>query len=64
MPRIHKCSFCGHDIPPGTGIMYVKNDGTIFWFCSRKCRISYLEFKRDPRKFKWTSKYVKGAIKK
>jgi large subunit ribosomal protein L24e len=64
MPTIRTCVFCGHEIKPGTGIMYVKNDGTILWFCSRRCRISYLEFKRDPRKFKWTKKYVKGGIKK
>lgn len=44
--------------------MYVKIDGTILWFCSRKCRISMLEFKRDPRKFKWTKKYVKGGLRR
>ena len=64
MVKKHICSFCGHEIPPGTGIMYVKNDGTVLWFCSRKCRVSKLEFKRDPRKFKWTKKYVKGGVRK
>jgi len=64
MPKPHICTFWGYEIPPGTGIMYVKNDGTILWFCSRKCRISYLKFKRDPRKFKWTKKYVKEAVKR
>lgn len=64
MPQTHICSFCGREFPHGIGIMYVKNDGTILWFCSRKCRVSMLEFKRDPRKFKWTKKYVKGGIKK
>jgi len=64
MPTKHICKFCGREIPPGTGIMYIKNDGSILWFCSRKCRVSYLNFKRDPRKFKWTLKYVKGGIKR
>jgi len=64
MPTKHICKFCGREISPGTGIMYIKNDGSILWFCSRKCRISYLNFKRDPRKFKWTLKYVKGGIKR
>jgi len=64
MPPKHICSFCGREFPHGTGIMYVKNDGSILWFCSRKCRVSMLEFKRDPRKFKWTAKYVKGGIKR
>jgi len=64
MVKKHVCSFCGYEIPPGTGIMYVKNDGTVLWFCSRKCRVSMLKFKRDPRKYKWTKKYVKGGLKK
>lgn len=54
--RIRSCSFCGRKIPPGYGMMYVKIDGTILWFCSRKCRVSMLEFKRDPRKLAWVRK--------
>jgi len=57
VPQRNICSFCGHEIEPGTGLMYVKNDGTILWFCSRRCFKSLIEFKRDPRKFKWTKKY-------
>lgn len=57
MPVIRKCSFCGKPIEPGTGRMYVKNDGTILWFCSSKCRKSMIILKRDPRKLAWTEKY-------
>ena len=57
MPRKHTCSFCGHEFEAGTGMMYVKNDGTIYWFCSSKCRKSQLRLKRDPRKLKWTARY-------
>ncbi|ABN69928.1 LSU ribosomal protein L24E [Staphylothermus marinus F1] len=57
MPRMVRCSFCGREIEPGTGIMYVKNDGSILWFCSRKCYKNYLLLRRDPRKLKWTLKY-------
>lgn len=64
MPKVYNCSFCGHPIPPGTGMIYVKNDGTILRFCSRKCMVSMLKFNRDPRKLKWTKKYVKGGIKR
>lgn len=64
MPATHRCSFCGKEIKPGTGIMYVLNNGTIYWFCSKKCRRSMLDFKRDPRKYKWTLKYVKGGTKR
>jgi large subunit ribosomal protein L24e len=39
--------------------MHVKNDGTILYFCSRRCRVSTLKFKRDSRKLKWTAYYGK-----
>ncbi|RLE66913.1 MAG: 50S ribosomal protein L24e [Thermoprotei archaeon] len=58
MPRIYKCSFCGKEIMPGTGIVFVKNDGTILRFCSRKCRVSMLKYKRNPKKLKWTRVYI------
>ncbi|HJX23864.1 MAG TPA: 50S ribosomal protein L24e [Candidatus Bathyarchaeia archaeon] len=59
MPKAHRCSFCGNEFPSGTGSMYVKNDGAIFWFCSSKCNKCLLKLKRDPRKLKWTSYYRK-----
>jgi len=37
--------------------MYVSNDGSIFWFCSSKCRKNHLKLGRDPRKLKWTMYY-------
>jgi large subunit ribosomal protein L24e len=43
--------------------MLVKNDGSIQWTCSNKCKKNLRKLKRDPRKFKWTTKYVKGGIK-
>ena len=42
-----------------TGIMYVKNDGAIFWFCSSKCRKNSLKLGRDARKLKWTTYFGK-----
>lgn len=59
MPQVYKCSFCGHDIPPGMGISYVRRDGRLLRFCSSKCRKNSLKLKRDPRKLKWTKAYVK-----
>ncbi len=52
-----KCSFCGADIPPGTGKIVVKPDGSFLTFCSRKCERNMLGLKRSPQKIKWTSKY-------
>jgi large subunit ribosomal protein L24e len=59
LPKPRRCSFCGKEFPIGTGIMYVKNDGTILWFCSSKCRKSSIELGRDSRKVKWTEYYGK-----
>jgi large subunit ribosomal protein L24e len=59
LPKIRKCSFCGNEFPLGTGMMYVKNDGAIFWFCTSKCRKSSLKLRRDARKLKWTAYFGK-----
>ncbi|RLI28705.1 50S ribosomal protein L24e [Candidatus Bathyarchaeota archaeon] len=59
MPRSHVCAFCGHEFPHGQGIMYVKTDGTILWYCSSKCKKNSLKLKRDSRKLKWTAYYGK-----
>ena len=60
---VKPCSFCDRPVAKGTGTMFVKNDGTGLWFCSAKSKKNMQELKRDPRKFKWTNKYVKGGIK-
>lgn len=48
------CAFCGREITPGTGRLYVLNSGKTLWFCSKKCRVYYLKRKRKPEKEKWT----------
>ena len=35
----------------------MKNDGTISYFCSAKCRKATLKLGRDKRKIKWTESY-------
>lgn len=52
------CYYCGKEINPGTGIMYVLNDGKVLYFCSKKC-LRYYEMGRDNREYKWTNFYVK-----
>lgn len=61
-----KCTFCGINIEKGTGKMYVKTDGKIFYFCSRKCQKNMLELKRKPRTTTWTREFhaVKKGTKK
>ena len=48
------CSFCDNPLARGTGLMYVKKDGTVFYFCSSKCRKNTLKLKREGRRQKWT----------
>ncbi|ADP77250.1 LSU ribosomal protein L24E [Methanothermus fervidus DSM 2088] len=50
------CSFCGEKIKPGTGKMFVKRDGTIYFFCGSKCEKNMLKLGRKPRKVKWVKK--------
>jgi large subunit ribosomal protein L24e len=57
MVKKHTCSFCGRDIEPGAGTLYVKNDGSLLYLCSSKCRRSALYLGRRARKLKWTELY-------
>ncbi|MBT3406448.1 50S ribosomal protein L24e [Candidatus Woesearchaeota archaeon] len=56
------CSFCGLEIPRGSGLMYVKTDGKVFHFCSRKCEKNMIVLKRKPRETRWTNEH--NAVKK
>jgi len=50
-----KCSFCGSALNPGSGKMFVKNDGTIFYYCSSKCQKN-MQMGRESKKIKWARK--------
>ncbi len=56
------CSFCGIDIPFGTGKMYVKKDAKVLYFCSRRCEKNMNKLKRTPREVGFTQA-AKGAKK-
>jgi len=57
------CSFCGEKFTKGKGFLYVKNDGSVLYFCSSKCRKNMLKLGRNPKKYKWTSFYTKQKVK-
>jgi len=59
-----ECNFCGKTLKPGTGTMFVKKDGSVFFFCSRKCRTNTLKLKRNPKNKKWTESGKKQEKKK
>jgi large subunit ribosomal protein L24e len=50
-----RCSFCNAPLEPGTGKMFVKRDGTVFYFCSSKCERNMLKLRRKSRKLKWAA---------
>lgn len=51
------CSFCGGNIEPGTGRLYVRKDGLTFSFCSSKCFKNLIVMRRLPRETEWTAAY-------
>ena len=61
---VKPCNFCNRPVAKGSGTMFAKNDGSVMWYCSAKCKKNALELTRDPRKLKWTNKYVKGGIRR
>ncbi len=49
-----RCAFCGREVRLGSGILFVRNDGSTRAYCSSKCKANELKLGRDPRKLKWT----------
>jgi large subunit ribosomal protein L24e len=50
-----KCSFCETPLEPGCGTMFVKRDGTVYYFCSSKCERNMLKLRRKRRKVRWAA---------
>lgn len=54
------CHFCRKTIPEGTGILFVKKDGTSYYFCSSKCEKNQIKLKRKAAKIVWARKSKKS----
>ena len=54
------CTYSGKEIPPGTGLMYVKTDGKVLWFLDRKAEKGFTALKRKPRNVRWTAEAHKA----
>ncbi len=49
-----QCAFCAGEIEPGRGLMFVKRDGSVFYFCSGTCRKHQITYHRVGHRLKWT----------
>src|SRR3970040_2129873 len=63
MPLKRMCSFCGNEIEPGTGKMFVRRDGTVFFFGSSKCEKNLLKLGRVPRTVRWTRAAIQAKAR-
>ena len=54
MPATRECDFCGDDIEPGTGTMFVAVNGAVTHFCSSKCEKN-ADLGRESRDHQWTA---------
>ena len=63
MVEHYTCSFCGTTVEPGTGKMFIKKDGTVFYYCSSKCQNNH-KLGRVPRRVEWTNAGRKALGKK
>ncbi len=61
MPIHRTCTFCGEDMEPGRGKMFIRRDGTVLLFCSSKCQKNQLKLGRVGRTVRWTKRYAARA---
>ncbi len=59
-----RCVFCGKEYDDFTGMYLIKNEGTMNFYCSSKCRKNHLKLGRDKRKLKWTSAFYESRDKR
>jgi len=52
MPQNRTCDYTGEEIEPGTGVMYVKTDGTVLHFVDSKAEKNYF-LGREARDLEW-----------
>ena len=54
MVETRTCDFSGEEIEPGTGTMYIRNDGTVLHFKDSKAEKNYF-LGREARDLEWTA---------
>lgn len=59
-----KCQFCGSEVLPGTGTLFVTKEGTPLLFCGSKCEKHRFKLGRRGIRTRWTKKFKKSVVKK
>ncbi|MFH1752365.1 MAG: 50S ribosomal protein L24e [archaeon] len=54
-----KCHFCDKEVLQGTGMIYAKKDGTVYFYCSSKCEKNELKLGRHKKNVRWTGAFHK-----
>jgi large subunit ribosomal protein L24e len=54
MVDARSCDYCGAEIEPGTGTMFVRVDGDVIHYCSSKCE-NNADLGRAARDLEWTA---------
>ena len=57
MAETKTCSFTGKQIPPGTGMMYVKKTVQVLYFINSKAKKNYVNLIRIPARTRWTDTF-------
>jgi large subunit ribosomal protein L24e len=52
MVQKRTCDYTNEEIEPGTGTMFVRNDGTVLWFKNSKAQKNYM-LGRESRDLEW-----------
>ncbi len=60
MPRNRECDYCGTDIEPGTGTMFVRSNGSTIHYCSSKCEKN-ANLGRESRDLEWAGEEADEA---
>ncbi|MAE13927.1 50S ribosomal protein L24e [Candidatus Woesearchaeota archaeon] len=54
-----RCDFCHELIEKGTGKRFIKKDGKMLDFCSRKCEKNMIKLRRKSLTTEWTRAFQK-----
>lgn len=61
---VTRCVFCGREEDDFKGTYLIKNEGTMAYYCSNKCRKNHLKLGRDGRRVRWTQSFRDERVRK